>query len=131
MTHGSRDKPGRPGEGPVGPNPLFFGVLGAIALGVVAAVLAGDAKVLQSNLVYRLIVGGVTTTIAYGVVAILWFAWHRLTLERLGVAGANAQAPAQQAEITARDQEVGEFLERTTEVVEDLDERLGRLEDRE
>jgi predicted ABC-type sugar transport system permease subunit len=79
-----RMRPG-PGLGRPGPNPLFFGVLVAVGLGGAAAAVASDkTTVVHSNLVFRLIVGGIMAAVAYGVVAALWFAWHRRTFAKLG-----------------------------------------------
>jgi hypothetical protein len=112
-----------------GPNPLFWGTVGAIALGAIAAVSAGgEHKVAESNLVYRLIVGGIVLAIGYSVVAILWYAWHRKTLQRLGVGPASGEAPHQREEVTKRDEEIQEFMETTTDAVADLEIRLTEQE---
>jgi hypothetical protein len=113
-----------------GPNPLFWGTVGAVALGAVAAALAGgQPRIAESNLLYRLVVGGIVLAIAYGVVAILWFAWHRKTLQKVGVGPASGEAPDQDIEVTKRDDDIQEFMETTTEVVADLEDRLRKQEE--
>lgn len=118
------------GLGPPGPNPLFFGVLGALAIGAVAGVTSSDTKtLLVSNLVFRLAVGGIAFAVTYGVVAAIWFAWHRRTFKGIRVAGSGADAPDQiESETNARDAEVAEFMETTAAAIEDLNARLDALE---
>lgn len=120
------------GLGPPGPSPLFFCVLLVVAVAAVAAFLAGNSEVADSNLIYKLIVGGIVLAVGYAVVAVLWFAWHRRTVKRLGVGPASGEAPDQpaQREVTARDHEVQEFMETTTDAVQDLDDRLREQEER-
>ena len=115
-----------------GPNPLFWGSVVVLVPAVVAALLAGGAEVLQSNLVYRLLVGGITFAVGYGVLAVLWHAWHRRTLAKLGIGPAIAEAPEQPPpeEISARDREIQQFMEETTNAVADLDVRLSKHEER-
>jgi hypothetical protein len=116
---------GRPG-----PNPLFFGVLSAVVLGVVAAVLAsGERTIAHSNLIFRLAVGGIAAAVAYGVVAALWFAWHRRTFKGLRIAGSGADAPEQiEHETAARDDDIAAFMAATTAAIEDLNARIDALE---
>jgi hypothetical protein len=114
-----------PGLGPPGPNPLFFAVLAALVVAVIAGIAAGDNEIVSSNLVYRLVVGGIVLAVLYGVIAIVWLAWHRRVLKRLNVAGTGAEAPGQEtaAELSARDEEIKEFMDTTTKAIEELDSR--------
>ena len=115
-----------PGLGPPGPNPLFFGVIAALVLGIVAGLIAGgEHEVVQSNAVYRLVVGAIVFVVFYGVVAALWLAWHRRTFKKVSVAGAGAEAPSQETagEVSKRDEEIKDFMETTTEAIEELDAR--------
>src|SRR3954451_8048248 len=93
MSRNTRNRRRPPALGPPGLNPLFWGVVLSLACGGVAGALAGDATILHSNLLFRLVVGGAVTAVAYAVVVVLWLAWHRRTLKRFGAAGANAEAP--------------------------------------
>ncbi len=115
-----------PGLGRPGPNPLFFGVIAAIALGVVVAASTGDAKLLHSNLVFRVVVGGIVSAVAYGAVAAIWFAYHRRTFQSLNVAGSGAQAPDQGTaeDLRARDEELKEFMETATDALAELVDRV-------
>jgi type VI protein secretion system component VasK len=132
MARLSPPKPPGRQEPPPGPNPLFVASVIAVIIAVLAALLAGDSKVVHSNLVYRLIVGGIVFAVIYSVVAILWHAWHRKTLQKFGVGPASGEAPEQPVakEISARDQDVQEFMETTTDAVEDIDKRLQEQEEK-
>jgi hypothetical protein len=124
-----RGKPA--GLGPPGLNALFVGVCGAVIIGVVAGASSSNTKkVLGSNVVFRLVVGGIVFAIAYAAVAALWFAWHRRTFKGLHLGGIGADAPAQDvdSETAARDQDIAAFMETTTEAIADLSARLGALE---
>lgn len=118
------------GLGPSGPNPLFFGVLLALAIGAVAGAVSSSSKtLLASNLVFRFVVGGVAFGVTYVVVAAIWFAWHRRTFKGIRLAGSGADAPEQlDSETDARDDEITEFMEKTTEAIDDLNRRLDSLE---
>ena len=98
-------------------------------LGVVAAASAGDAEIVSSNLVYRLVVGMIVFGVAYALIAVLWHAWHRKTLQKGGVGPASLEAPDQTVEIRTRDAEVQEFMETATDVVDDLEKRLRKQEE--
>jgi hypothetical protein len=119
-----------PGLGPPGPNPLFFGVVVALAIGVVAGVTSSGTKtLLGSDLVFRLAVGGIAFVLTYVVVAAVWFAWHRRTFKAIHLAGAGADAPEQiESETNARDDDIAEFMETTTAAIEELNARLDALE---
>jgi hypothetical protein len=120
-----------PGLGPPGPNALFFAVCAAVLLGLLAGVFAGGQdEIARSNLVYRLVVGSIVFAVVYAVVVILWLAWHRRALKKLNVGPAGGETPDQStgAEIAGRDEEIKEFMETTTNAIENLDERLSRLE---
>lgn len=121
---------GSSGLGPSGPNPLFFGVLLALALGIVTGLEGGNRKtLLASNVVFRLAVGMVAFAVVYLVVAALWFAWHRRTFKGIRLAGSGADAPEQlESETNARDEEIAEFMQNTTAAIEDLNARLDALE---
>lgn len=124
------NQPKSSGLGPPGPNPLFFGVLLALIVGVAAAVEgSGTKSVLGSNLVFRIVVGGISFVVAYGIVAALWFAWHRRTFKGVNLAGVGAQAPEQlESETTARDDEIAEFMRATTAAIDDLNRRMNEVE---
>lgn len=114
-----------------GLNPLFCGVGLAVILGIVAGSLAGDDDLLQSNLVFRAVCGGVVGSIGYGVVAALWLAWHRKTFAKLNVLGSGVEAEQAELETTARDREIAEFMGATTKALEEVERRLAELEARE
>lgn len=118
------------GLGPSGPNPLFFGVLAALVAGAGAGATSSDSKaLLGSNLIFRFVVGGIVFVVIYGVVAAIWFAWHRRTFKGVRVAGSGADAPEQiESETTARDNDIAEFMEKTTAAIDDLNARLDALE---
>jgi hypothetical protein len=118
------------GLGPPGPNPLFFGVTGAIGAGLLAAVTSSGTKTLiGSNLVSRLAVGLIVFGVAYAVVAALWFAWHRRTFKGVHGPGFGADAPDQiDAETNARDEKIAAFMETTTAAIDELNARVDALE---
>jgi hypothetical protein len=112
-------------------NPLFLAVCGALIVGLVAGLLAGDEhELVYSNLVYRLAIGGIVAALLYGVVVVVWLAWHRRALKRLNLGPAGAETPDQstEAEVSARDEEVTEFMNWATTAIDDLDKRLRDLE---
>ncbi len=119
------------GLGAGGPNPLFFGVVFAVIVGLVGGILStGSKTLLSSNLVFRVVVGAILFLVAYGVVAALWFAWHRRTFKGLKAGGVGVEAPDQALddETSARDTEVAEFMATTTKAIEELATRLRNLE---
>lgn len=85
-----------PGLGEPGANPLFFGVLIALTLGLVAGLTSsGTTTLLRSNLVFRVAVGGIVAGVAYVAVAAVRFAWHRRTFKGFRGPGFGADAPEQ------------------------------------
>lgn len=121
-----------PGLGPPGPNPLFFGVLGGLVLGIVAGLLAGDgepAAALRSNLVFRIEVGLVVALVAYVGAAALWLAWHRSLFQRLTLGGAGLETPDQKDDVAERDAGIKLFMEETTDTLLKLSERVEDLEE--
>ena len=114
-----------PGLGQPGPNPLFFAVVAAVVVAVIVGIAAGDDEIVGSNLVYRLVVGGIALAVLYGAIAMVWLAWHRRVLKRLSVAGTGGEAPDQEtaSEISARDEDIKEFMDTTTKAIEELDSR--------
>jgi hypothetical protein len=110
---------------------LFFGVLLAALLALGAGIDADNhSEIVDSNLLYRLIVGAIVFAILYAAAVIGWLAWHRRTLKKLNVGPAGGETPDQATggEISARDEEIKEFMETTTKVVAELDARLSELE---
>jgi hypothetical protein len=125
LTHGEAPSPG--------PNPLFFGILAAVAAGLILGAAAGDGRVLESNLLFRVVAGAAGFAVAYLVVAALWLGWQRRLFKRVHVATSGVDMPddAVQREVTARDREVSEFMGATTKAVEELDRRVTNLEEQE
>jgi hypothetical protein len=123
--------PKNQGLGPPGANPLFFGVLLAVGVGVVVALSAGDAEWFRSNALYRMGVGALATGIAYVVVAALWLGWHRRVFKKLGALGAAIEMPDQETaqEVDARDSEVADFMDTTTAAINELGKHVEALED--
>lgn len=120
-----------PGLGPPGPNPLFFGVLLSLLLGTLVGAFAGEGnRVAGSDLLYHLSVGGVAAAAFYAVVVVLWLAWHRRALKKLNLGLGSGETPGQDTagEVTARDEEIKEFMETTTAAIEDLNSRLPKQE---
>jgi hypothetical protein len=113
-----------------GPNPLFFGVLAVVALGILAGALAGDGTLLNSNLVFRIAVGGAVAGAGYIIVVVAWLAWHRRTMTKFGFAGQTMEAGAspETLEITERDLEVAQFMGTATEAIDELRRRVEELE---
>jgi hypothetical protein len=113
-----------PGLGPPGLNPLFIAVLAATIVALLAGLTAGDAELLQSNLIFRFVVGGVVLAILYGVIAVTWLAWHRRLLKRLNIGAAGGETPDQESakEISQRDEEIKDFMDTTTNAIEELAE---------
>jgi len=114
------------GLGPPGANPLFFGVLLAVVIGVVVAAFAGDAEWFHSNVLYRMGVGALATGIAYAVVTALWLGWHRRVFKKLTALGAGVEMPDQQTaeEVDARDSEIAEFMNTTTAAIDEMGEHI-------
>jgi hypothetical protein len=102
-------------------------VLVVVAVGAVVAALAGDATLLRSNVVFRVVVGLVVAAGLYVVVVALWLAYHRKTFRSVGAAGATAEIP-DPSEVKVRDEEIAEFMRATTEGLADVDRRLRELE---
>ena len=113
-----------------GANPLFFGVLAALAVGGLAAVAAGDATVLHSNVIFRVAVGGAVAAVAYLAVVALWLAWHRKSFKKLGFWGGAVEADDAPIadDVRQRDLEVAEFMGTTTKALEELGRRVEQLE---
>lgn len=117
------------GLGPPGPNPLFFGILLGLALGLTAGLAVepeDPAAALESEFVFRLVVGLAVAMISYWAAAALWLGWHRRLFQRFGVGSATAEAPAQQA----RDESIGAFVEETTEALDKLEQQVAKLEEK-
>jgi hypothetical protein len=124
LTQGAAPSPG--------PNPLFFGVLVAVAVGVLVGSAAGDGRVLESHALFRIVVGGAAFVVAYLVVAALWLGWQRRLFKRVHVAAGGVDMSDDDAvrrEVTARDREISEFMGHTTKAMEELDRRVTNLED--
>jgi hypothetical protein len=116
-----------PDQGP-GPNPLFFGVLAAVVIGMAFGAVAGDGELLHSNLLFRFVVGGAVAAILYITAAAMWLAWHRRTFTKLRIASSGVDAPDVREEVRKRDLEVAEFMGATTQALEDVGRRLEQLE---
>lgn len=113
-----------------GLNSLFVGVVACVAVGGLAAGFAGESELLHSNIVFRIVVGGVVAAICYAVVAALWLGWHRKLIAKLGIGVANLETGQAETEkeVTARDLEVAEFMGTTTNAIEELKRRVEALE---
>jgi hypothetical protein len=133
MTHHSPSgTPAPQGLGPPGRNPLFWGVLGGMSLGVLAGVLVhgrAPAAALNSELVFRIEVGLIVALVTYWAVGALWLAWHQTLFRRLGFGTAGAEPPERQEAVEQRDEKVEEFMEKTAETLENHTERLEVLEE--
>lgn len=119
------------GLGPAGWNPLFFGVLVGVILGLAAGILAGDrepAIALYSNIVFRVEVGLIVALVAYWVAAALWLSWHQTLFRRIGIGNTGVEPPEQDP-VAQRDSKVEDFMSETTETLANLEERLSALED--
>jgi hypothetical protein len=111
-------------------NPLFFGTAGALLVGIAVGAFAGEATLLHSNLLFRVVVGGAVAAVLYVAVVALWLAAQHRTFKKIGVAGANVE-PGDEAnaqEIGQRDREVAEFMGTTTKAIEELERRVKGLE---
>ena len=102
---------------------------GGIVLGFVAGLLVHPrqpAVALGSTLVFRLEVGAIAALASYLATAALWLAWHRTLFQRVGLGGAGAEPPA--PEVQQRDSKLEQFMEETTEALQNHTERLEALE---
>jgi hypothetical protein len=123
--------PAPQGLGPPGSNPLFWGVLLAVVLGLVAALRVDPQTpkvALESEFLFRLIVGLAVAFVAYWVAAALWLAWHRTLFRRIGLGNASMETPEQQQALTERDQKLSEFVETAPETLAGLAEQVETLQ---
>lgn len=124
-------KPPRAGLGPAGFNPLFVGVLLASVVAVIAGAKAGDHTLLGSGIVFHLVVGGITFAVLYGLVALLWLAWHKRLIQKVGVGPASGEAPTDQSTeeewADTRDAEIETFMETTTKAIDELGREVADL----
>lgn len=125
--------PPRPGLGPAGVNPLFLGVLIGALVSAYAGFRAAKHEILHSVLVFHLVVGGIAFVVIYGVVALLWLAWHRRLIQKIGVAGASGETPENQESVDEladeRSDDIKEFMATSTDTFEKMEKRLTALED--
>lgn len=80
------------------PHPFFWVTLATVGAGILCAALAGSASpawALDSNVVYRALVGLATGGIAYLVTVVIWNAWHGRAVP-LGLPGGSSVDPVGQ-----------------------------------
>ena len=80
------------------PSPFFIVSLPAFALGLIAALSAGDAEpafALKSNLVFRAEVGAAVFGLLYAVTLLLFLVWHGRAPQQLGGGPATMQTTPQ------------------------------------
>lgn len=132
MTDSSSSASSHPGLGPAGFNPLFGAVLVGTIVSAIAGFTAGKHELLHSRTVFHLAVGGITFLIVYAVIALLWLAWHRRLVQKIGLAGASGEVPENQEtveELTdTRSDEITEFMATSTDTFEQIERRLAALE---
>lgn len=113
-------------------NPLFVGVLAALALAIAAGAIAGPSKpasAFHSNIVFRVEVALVVAVALYWSAAALWLAWHQTIFKKFGLGNAGAEPP-EPKEVQKREDELEVFVHHTTDTLANLAERIEALENK-